>query len=71
MAEADSIYHVRVLEEALHLAELAGREQDALRREALIGECMQVWRIAQRLKDRNRRACGFAAQALAQYDRGA
>jgi hypothetical protein len=57
MAQVDSVYHVhtlrRVLEHALRLAEQAGREQDALRREALIGECMQVWRIAQQLKQPN------------------
>ena len=64
MAQADSVYHVRVLEDALQLAEQAGREQDALRREALIGECMQLWRIAHRLKDRNRKARGFTAQAV-------
>jgi len=69
--QADSVYHVRVLEDALQLAEQAGREQDALRREALIGECMQLWRIAHRLKDRNRKARGFPAQALTQYDREA
>jgi len=55
MAQADSVYHVRVLEDALQLAEQAGREQDAPRREALIGECMQLWRIAHRLKDATER----------------
>src|SRR6266536_653675 len=45
MAQADSAYHAhnlrRVLDHAFQLAEQAGREQDAHRREALIGECMQ------------------------------
>ncbi len=70
MGQADSIYHVptlrRVLEHALQLAEQAGQEQDALRREALIGECMQVWRIAQQLKQPN----GLRLR-LVQHDREA
>ena len=70
MAQAESVYHVhtlrRVLEHALQLAEQAGREQDALRREALIGECMQVWRIAQQLKQPN----GLRLR-LVQHDREA
>ena len=69
MAQGNTAYQLRVLEEALQLAQQAGREQNALRREALIGECMQLWRIAQRVKDRYRKAHGFAAQELAQYDR--
>jgi hypothetical protein len=69
MDHSNSAYQVRVLDEALQLAEQAGREQDAQRREALIAECMQFWRIAQRFKDRHRRARGFAAQALPHYDR--
>jgi hypothetical protein len=59
MSEAHSTYHVRVLEEALRLAEQAGRGRGALRREALLGECMQLWRIAHRFKARRRRARGF------------
>jgi hypothetical protein len=69
MAQGDTAYQVRVLEEDLQLAQQAGREQNALRREALIGECMQLWRIAHRVKDRHRRSRGFAAQTLAQCDR--
>jgi hypothetical protein len=45
MTEGDSGYQLRVLQEALHLAEQAAREKDALRREMLIGECIQLWRI--------------------------
>src|SRR5207248_10446215 len=55
---------VRVLEDALRLAQQAGRERDAIRREALISECLQLWRSAQQMK-----AC--APQAVAQYDREA
>ncbi len=63
MAQADSAYHAhnlrRVLDHAFQLAEQAGREQDAHRREALIGECMQVWRLAQRLKSITKPPSGF------------
>ena len=69
MTQGDSAYQLRVLHEALQLAEQAGREKDAVRREMLIGECMQLWRIAQRVKDRYRRTRGFADQALVQCDR--
>ncbi len=69
MTQGDPTYQLRVLQEALQLAEQAGREKDALRREMLIGECMQLWRIAHRVKDRHRRSRGFAAQTLAQCDR--
>jgi hypothetical protein len=62
MAQGDTAYQVRVLEEDLQLAQQAGREQNALRREALIGECMQLWRIAHRVKDRHRRSRGSLAQ---------
>jgi hypothetical protein len=34
---------------ALQLAELAGNEQDAGRRDALLADCMARWRAAQRL----------------------
>jgi len=40
MTQGDSAYQLRVLQEALQLAEQAGREKDAVRREMLIGECM-------------------------------
>jgi len=40
----------RILQHALRLAELAGKEQDAVRREMLIVECMACWRAAQRLR---------------------
>ncbi len=39
-----------ILRHALRLAERAGEEQDATRRAELIYECMQCWRVAQRLK---------------------
>ena len=41
---------VGILEDALRLAQQAGREQDAIRRETLIRECLQVWRSAQQMK---------------------
>ncbi|HYU45924.1 MAG TPA: hypothetical protein VEK84_07070 [Terriglobales bacterium] len=50
MVQVDTAYQLRVLQEALRLAEQAGREKDARRREMLIGECMQLWRIAQRVR---------------------
>jgi hypothetical protein len=37
----------RILHHALRLAELAGKEQDAVRRDDLIAECMTCWRAAQ------------------------
>jgi hypothetical protein len=45
-----------VLRHALLLAGLAGKEQDAVRRDALITECMACWRAAQRLRRPDRRA---------------
>jgi hypothetical protein len=55
MAQADNSLltpHSRnlatVLRHALRLAELAGEEQDAVRREILIHEAMACWRAAQR-----------------------
>ncbi len=48
-----------ILRYALRLAERAGEEQDAIRRDALIHEAMLCWRAAQRLRrwpDRNARA---------------
>jgi hypothetical protein len=39
----------RILHHALWLVELAGKEQDAARRDALITECMAAWRAAQQL----------------------
>jgi hypothetical protein len=39
-----------ILRHALWLADLAGKEQDAARRDALIAECMACWRAAQRPK---------------------
>jgi len=39
-----------ILHHALRLAELAGKEQDAVHREMLITECMHCWRAAQRLR---------------------
>jgi hypothetical protein len=39
-----------ILRHALWLAELAGEEQDAARRDALITECMAAWWAAQRLR---------------------
>jgi hypothetical protein len=69
MTQGDSVYQLRVLQEALRLAEQAGREKDALRRDMLIGECMQLWRIAQRVKDLHRRSRAFAAQARVQCGR--
>jgi hypothetical protein len=40
----------RILHHALWLVELAGKEQDAARRDALLAECMACWRAAQRLR---------------------
>jgi hypothetical protein len=40
----------RILHHALRLAEVAGKEQDAIRRDALIAERMACWRAAQRLR---------------------
>jgi hypothetical protein len=39
-----------ILHHALWPAELAGKEQDAARRDALLAECMACWRAAQRLQ---------------------
>jgi DNA-binding phage protein len=43
-ADPDSIFHQanlsRILHQALWLAELAGEERDAVRRDALIAQCM-------------------------------
>jgi hypothetical protein len=57
MAQADNSLltpHSRnlatVLRHALRLAKLAGEEQNAVRRDALIAECMACWRAAQRLR---------------------
>jgi hypothetical protein len=69
MTQRDSAYQLRVLQEALRLAEQAGREKDALRRDMLIGECMQLWRIAQRVKDPHQRSRALAAQGRVQCDR--
>jgi hypothetical protein len=48
----DSTHHGEnlsvILRHALRLAELAGEEQDAARRAALIAECMTAWRATQR-----------------------
>jgi hypothetical protein len=69
MTQGDSAYQLHILQEALRLAEQAGREKDALRRDMLIGECMQLWRVAQRVKDLHRRSRAFAAQARVQCGR--
>jgi hypothetical protein len=51
MAETNHTENMRrILEHALALAEQIGREQDAVRREELIVECLACWQIAQRLR---------------------
>jgi hypothetical protein len=57
MAQADVFRYTphsenlsRILRHALRLAALAGEEQDAVRADALIAECITCWRAAQRLR---------------------